>query len=212
MKLSDVDINAIRQSDLSQSELALQYGVSQGTISNVQNFRGAYTDHVEHELYETTEPQMTIEEVVEAYGAIDIEDVELNEGEPNLLKPSENILLDKLVADPEHILPYEGDNKDVGNSLADYGYVRIREDKKAHKLVLTDEGKTRHALEHYRREYGLAELMPLAMKPDPGIVKEVKSRGRRPSKVQGMFSPEFEQRVGDLLERLVDHITGESRP
>lgn len=210
MKLTDIDISTIRSSNLSQSELAFQYGVSQGTISNVLNFRGAYTEFIEHQIYEPTEPTMTVEEVIEGYGAIDIEDIELNDGEPEHLKPSELILLDKLVADPENILPCEGDNKDVGNCLADYGYVRIREDKKSDKFVLTDEGKTRHALEHYRREYGLAELTPLAMNPDPGVTENVRQRGRPTSKPSGMFSSEFETRVGDLLERLVDHIVSRS--
>lgn len=210
MKLTAEQLKEIRTSDETQGQLAERFGVSQGTISNILNYRGAYTE-VSSDLKLST-PVMSIEDVVEGYGAIELEDVELNSGEPETLNQAELLLLDQLVQQGSGMVECTEQNKHAGKSLNESDYVRRREDPKGHKWVLTDEGSLRHALEYYRLEYGLVEhkFQAEEIEETTRVGEVSKTRVRRDKVTQSnhIFSPEFEKRLGDQLERLVDHICG----
>lgn len=209
MKLKQADLDYIRSSKETQAELAERFKVSQGTISNVQNFRGSYSEPSQpQDSLILTEPAITLEQLCELYGAMDLDDVDLNPGEPESLDEIQMILLDGCVSDTDGMIPLTPQNKKAGNILADAGYVRKREDPKGHKWVLAEDGVTRHALEYYRREYGSAQLNLPPVDLDSHEFG-TNQRGPRPFlKPTSFFSPEFEKRVGDQLERLIDHICG----
>lgn len=213
INLTNEQIREVYESNSTYAELAEQYQVSPSTIRNIVKANPPYEWLLQPHVIklELTRPSLQEHELVEGYGAIDLEDIDLNPGEPEDLTQPELKLLDELV-DSSGPLAWHSSNSNIGEKLTDYGYARRREDPKGHKWLMTDEGKLRHALEYYRREHGLVEPEFVAEDVEEttrvGEVSMTKVRRAKVTQSNHIFSPEFEQRLGDQLDRIVDHICG----
>lgn len=201
--LTQEQIAGIRTSSKTQSELADIFGVSQGTISNVLNFRGPYSIQAEVRLTPKMSPLLSEKETAEKYGAIDIEDIELGLDEIINLRYKLLDVLDTAIIDGE--IPIDPKINADCETLSRSNYLIKREDPKGHKWVVTELGIARHSYECHRRELGLIQD---EMVEEVSEQKPTKSSKQSKNKSHGIFSPEFEKRLGDQIDRLLDHICG----